>query len=750
MIGGIPFAPRAFMVKCLMSVALSFGLAGVTATSALAEKPKFQNIEIGGGFDVETIFVEQENDMWTRISDHPRTIPIYITIEMSRGYIQFYRIGRNLTNGAVRDIFSTYRVNDYGNGTDNAIAAKINSRTSVAGPVNILIDEYTRLNATDEQAIVNRCNSEWTQIEPGHSFSYSLPLAMHADAREHRRLRFPYYLNEYEGYGDFARTTATGSVGLKVICLGRGVKYPHGDSKPPEDSDGVPRAGDTSEVPDDQTLGFDQGPMTVSDIRLSLTTYSNAYSKPTAGTKCKKAKLRVTMETNQEGPVSFRLWQQRGDGDIGSEEIDLVAHHDDGHFRAVHERWVEVDETTNVRFNARDLVNATFNKETGWKDITLHCTGAGGGGFVNPTDDDDDNVPSTTAFQGNFQFIDNGALAKRNTCPRDAKALIWFNAPKQDSIHYSLDCGALGNFSGVLQPEQVGNSHFSAGKLIGIGIVDTIEAGCTLRTVAPGNARDHAFKAHTFQCAIPAGHSGDIDTMTGISPDADPGLPTPKPKPGLNPAIGGGVGGLVAEPKPTDTPRGRSSGDPAITPMVCKGGAIRDGKCHCPRAKTREKISRFEYLCKSKATATPAKPERNAAPVRTNPTPAKPRLVCVGGKIAKGACRCGPNKIRKKTGNRSYQCIAVAKPPAKKKAVRSNPKSEKPARVNPKSKKKHVVCRGGTVRGGACRCRSNRRLVKVGSNAFVCQIKAVRSDAKPKRKSMKPRRAGPKAKPARR
>lgn len=682
-------SPLALIRKNLARAAWSFGLAAVMATPALADSPVFRNIEIGGGFNVETITVEQEDGMWTRITDHPRTIPIYMNIEMSRGYIEFYRIGRALTDGAVRGIFSTYFLGSSAS-VGIPIETRIDSRTSVAGPMNIFIGENTRLNASDEQAIVNQCNSKWTETESGHSFSYALPLAIHADARRHRRKRFPLvYGDEYAGFGDFGRAATTGFVTLNVECLGNSkpAKDAPSTSKPPSPSDGVPRTSglDTPKTPGTQDLGFDHGAMKVNDIRLTLTTYSNAFTEPNPGTKCKKAKLAVTLETNQEGPVSFKLWKQRGDGQIGSEVVNATAHHDEGHFYAVHERWVEVDETTNVQFNARDLVNETFYNETGWKDITLHCTGAGGGGLVNPTDDDDG--VAHTAFEGNFHFIDNGPAAQNNTCPRNAKALVWFDAPKQDNIHYSLDCGALGNFSGVLQPEKIGSGHYRAGKLITFEVTDTIEAGCTLRTVSPGDARDHAFAAHVFQCAKTAGFGSEIGGLTVEEPTPDNGIPTPAPKPKVNPAVGAAVGGLKAEPKPTHTP---------------------------------------------------TVPAKKTAPIRVNPEPPAPKLVCNGGKISKGACACGPNKLRKKIGAAAYQCVAVAKPPEKKKPLRVSP---------PPKKKVKLVCKGGKVANGKCLCGASAKRVKLGQNAFACQKKqAVRANPTPKKKAVQPKRVSPQTK----
>lgn len=437
-----------------------------------------------------------------------------------------------------------------------------------------------------------------------------------------------------------------------------------------------------------QDLNFDQGSLKVNDIKMTLTTYSNAYTEPTPGTQCKKAKLRVTMETNQIGLASFKLYKMEG-GFISNEDVTVSAYHDDGKFFAVHERWLTVNETTNYEFNARDLVNETFYNETGWKSITLNCSSPGGGGLASP-DNDDGSAVEFKYMTGGFTFIDNSNAAKKNRCERSAKALVWFDAPKNDNIHYSLDCGELGNFSGVLQPTSIGNGKFRAGKLINFQVTETIQAGCTLRTVSPGAPKDHAFKSNTFQCARTAGHSSGID-------------------------------GVVA---PT-SPQAGSNGS-AILPKLCKGGKIRYGVCQCPKGTKRKKIGDSKFACKIDGLTTPTKPEKpkkpvranptkpkvKTAPVRTNPKPKKAKLVCVGGKVRGSNCKCGPNKVRKKLGKRKFQCLAVAKP--------IKPKKKKPIRVNPKLKKKALICKGGKVRGNRCVCPKGKLRKKQGKRKFLC------------------------------
>lgn len=517
---------------------------------------------------------------------------------------------------------------------------------------------------------------------------------------------------EFNG-GDQSRHA---SFDLKVLC--QPVSHSVSNTDPEQPS--------RPKTPKTTKLGFDQGPMKVNDIKMSLTTYSNAYSEPNHGTRCKRAKLRVTLDTNQEGLISFKLWSQRGDGAIENEDVILGAHHDDGLFKAVHERWIDVDETTFVQFKARDLVNETFYNETGWESITLHCTGAGGGGLASPTVDRDDEQPVISSFAGNFHVIDKVAARGRYSCPRAAKALVWFDAPKADSIHYSLDCGGLGNFSGVIQPEKIASSQYRAADLIDFELTETIDAGCTLRTVSPGAPRDHVMREQKFICAATAGHGAGSGLADPSNPDR-PGIPDPA----------GNPSGAV--PIPVAPPQARVP--VPVSPLVCKGGKVRYGACFCDDDTTRVRTGANTYHCRPQAKRTnpdKATPTRTnpPAPTRTNPptptrtNPPAPKLVCLGGKLKGGACRCGGNTSRVKIGANAYQCKQQAKRtnPAKTAPTRTNPAKATPTRTNPK--KTRLVCKGGTARGGKCKCGSNTTRVKLAANAWQCKPKAKRTNPK--------------------
>jgi len=335
-------------------------------------------------------------------------------------------------------------------------------------------------------------------------------------------------------------------------------------------------------TPDNLDLEFDHGPMKVNDIKLTFTTFQNGYTEPNPGTRCKKARLRVRLETNQKGFVSFKLWQQRADEAVTSKEYIIGSHHDgNGRFFATKDLEVRVYKTTMVQANAKELISETFQKETGWKKIRLVCRGSGGtGGLVNPADTSDDTTPDVSILQGGFQLIDNSAAAKSNTCRRTAKALIWFNAPSSKNIHYSLDCGALGNFSGTLKPNKIDSGKYRAGKLVNFAINGTIQAGCTLRTVAPGQPKDHAFESETFTCHTPVGHGrGD---------------------------------GLTVPVDPVDDRGRRKIGlDPKIPNIKCSGGELASDRCNCPTNMKRTRIRASVFRCVGK-------PAVKTAPVRTS------------------------------------------------------------------------------------------------------------------------------------
>ncbi|VAV98960.1 hypothetical protein MNBD_ALPHA08-1783, partial [hydrothermal vent metagenome] len=126
----------------LAAIALALFYSQTLISSSFADSPKFRKIEISGGINAATLYVNQDGNRWTQIVDYGRVIiPLYVDIEMSRGYIEFYRIGRNLTDGAVRGILLTHQNNNSG----TLYERDVDSSTSVNKTTDIAVGGGARL-----------------------------------------------------------------------------------------------------------------------------------------------------------------------------------------------------------------------------------------------------------------------------------------------------------------------------------------------------------------------------------------------------------------------------------------------------------------------------------------------------------------------------------------------------------------------------------------------------------------------------
>ncbi|MEP3046434.1 MAG: hypothetical protein ABJL55_03770 [Roseibium sp.] len=312
-------------------------------------------------------------------------------------------------------------------------------------------------------------------------------------------------------------------------------------------------------------------------------------------------------------------------------------------------------------------------------------------------DDRSDVGNPVAAVIGKFQFIDNRQAADQFKCPRQAKALVWFTNASNDNVHYSLDCNKLGSHSGVLQVSEAADGRYTGAAFVGLPISETVSESCTLRTVSPGNPKDHVTLEKDFICAASAGHgsgSGLADPSTTVPPAVpDPtGQPVPTP---------------VTPPLP-------------LPPIVCIDGVVSNGTCVCNSAQQRKKLNARTYQCVAKAL-----------PPKSLPTKPKDKnLVCQNGSIIGGKCKCSANAKRVQLGAGVYKCRQQAKrtnpkitPP-----TRTNPKKTTPTRTNPKKSK--LICKSGQVKNGKCRCSANAKRVKIGANAYQCRPIAKRANPK--------------------
>jgi hypothetical protein len=141
-------------------------------------------------------------------------------------------------------------------------------------------------------------------------------------------------------------------------------------------------------------IAVDKGSFKVQSIALSFG--GAPTSRPNPATVCKQAKLTVRVQANQAGAVKFRLNKKIGNGPTQNKVVDAWASFDGkGFFFANYQETVTVNGTTNVQAMAEDLINP-IGLTTPWKDVTLHCTGAGGGGLAGTpnTSNPDNQLPN--------------------------------------------------------------------------------------------------------------------------------------------------------------------------------------------------------------------------------------------------------------------------------------------------------------------------------------------------------------------
>jgi hypothetical protein len=134
-------------------------------------------------------------------------------------------------------------------------------------------------------------------------------------------------------------------------------------------------------VPDSLDLDSARGRFKPSSIQVFLTTYQNQVSHPSPGVSCKKLEVKVRIEANKVGSVTYKLWRQPGEPRT---RAHTVTFHDSGPFKGrfiAEDVFVETfEKTTYVQYMA-EIGGSPFGVSTQWKDINIICTSGGGGGL---------------------------------------------------------------------------------------------------------------------------------------------------------------------------------------------------------------------------------------------------------------------------------------------------------------------------------------------------------------------------------
>ncbi|MCF6098075.1 hypothetical protein [Mesorhizobium muleiense] len=231
-----------------------------------------------------------------------------------------------------------------------------------------------------------------------------------------------------------------------------------------------------------QDVANDFGEFDVDNVKLFLTTYQSNQIGSTPGTVCPSLKVTSRAQVNQAGPVSMRIWRQKNDGPITSEVQQAWASHDatkNGYF-ATYEKWEDVGATAYFQYKTEIVGNGPFEPFDGWKDITVNCTGAGGGGFTDAPQDNPDNPPAHSDWQGEVTVSDSAGFKK--LCPRKGQVAFDVEREAPGAFHYRISCSNGAFFTDTTAAFNDGGV-FKASAAHEFSIVRTRSIQCTLQEI---------------------------------------------------------------------------------------------------------------------------------------------------------------------------------------------------------------------------------------------------------------------------
>lgn len=341
------------------------------------------------------------------------------------------------------------------------------------------------------------------------------------------------------------------------------------------------------DVPDDPSYG-------VKDVKLSLSTFSHATTKPNPGTVCKKGRILARLKTTKEGPVKFKLWTKLGNEPMQSQFVEAWSSHSGSEYKAEFTKWVSVSKTTNLKAMVEDMTNP-IGQSSGWKDITLHCTGAGGGGLADAPKPGDGPQAAPLKVTGELTLADSAANSDK---PRLGQAVFKIWATKPGKTSYKLTCSGNRKWEGTLPTFKVASKKYQAVGAHNFQIAKTEQIGCALRSTSLTKNDVIALASKLFK-------------LVKRNPDvAGPGTVTipPKPqtgKPNRRPAV------IVTPKKPLIKVA-------PVRKIACIGGKVSRNSCFCPSRTKRVKIGANAYRCIVNVVSPRVPPKRviKTAPVR--------------------------------------------------------------------------------------------------------------------------------------
>jgi hypothetical protein len=338
------------------------------------------------------------------------------------------------------------------------------------------------------------------------------------------------------------------------------------------------------DVPDDPDFG-------AKGVKVFLSTFVGQTTKPNPGTTCKKARVLARINTTKTGPVKFNLWTKVGNGPSQKQFVQAWSSQSGSEYKAEYIKWISVSKTTKVQAMVEDLTNP-IGQSTGWKDITLHCTGAGGGGLADaPKPNDDGPLVSPLKVTGELTLADKAGAPKDK--PRLGQAVFKIWATKPGSTSYKLTCSGGRKWEGTLPTFKVADKKYQAVGAANFQIAKTEQIGCALRSTSLPKNDVIALATKLFKLVK---RNPNVSGPGGVT------IP-PKPqtgKPNKRPAV-------IVTPKPPKRPAIKVA---PVRKIACIGGKVSRNSCFCPARTKKVKIGANAYRCIVNVVKPIAPPKR--------------------------------------------------------------------------------------------------------------------------------------------
>ena len=261
-------------------------------------------------------------------------------------------------------------------------------------------------------------------------------------------------------------------------------------------------------------LKVEEADFKVTGIDLILTTFPNDTHQPTPGLNCPVVHVTTQVTTNLAGLAGADRLAQIGEGvpETANLLIGTSFNPEDGSYSGKQTEKYYLGPNTHARFYA-SIQSGGVAMSTPWKGITVQCKGPGSG---LTTHKDEPMAPPRT-LKGDFSFVDHGAPK----CAREGKALISFSSNQPGDVHYTLDCTNGQNFSGTAALVKNPAGGYVAAALKSFDVATSTVYSCALKSSAPGAAKLHQWKGHTFKCVHRAVETGPNDVQVDPKPTDD-------------------------------------------------------------------------------------------------------------------------------------------------------------------------------------------------------------------------------------